>query len=54
MKQLIFSFFIVAFGGLIISCEEQEKFGIEQSDKAFNLRMAPDKNSFDISAGKNH
>ena len=51
MKQLIFSFFIVAFGGLIISCEEQEKFGIEQSDKAFNLRMAPDKNSFDISAG---
>jgi hypothetical protein len=33
------------------SCEEQEKFGLEESDKAFNLRLAPDKNSFDISAG---
>jgi hypothetical protein len=51
MKQIIFSFFILAFGCLSISCEEQEKFGLEQSEKAFNLRLAPDKNSFDISAG---
>lgn len=51
MKQILFSFFIAAVGGVILSCEEQEKFGMAQSDKAFNLRMAPDKNSFDISAG---
>ena len=51
MKHLLYSFFIFAIGCLLLSCEEQENFGIAQSDKAFNLRMAPDKNSFDISAG---
>jgi hypothetical protein len=51
MKQTIFSFFIIAFCGLLFSCEQQDNFGIDQADKAFNLRMAPDKNSFDISAG---
>ncbi len=51
MKKLIFSFYIFAIGCLLLSCEEQENFGIDQADKAFNLRMAPDKNSFDISAG---
>ena len=51
MKKLIFSFYIFAIGCLLLSCEEQEDFGINQADKAFNLRVAPDKNSFDISAG---
>jgi hypothetical protein len=51
MKKLIFSFYIFAIGCLLLSCEEQENFGINQADKAFNLRVAPDKNSFDISAG---
>jgi hypothetical protein len=51
MKQILFSFLIAAMGVIILSCEEQEKFGIAQADKAFNLRMAPDKNSFDISVG---
>ena len=51
MKQILFSLLIAATTVMILACEEQEKFGIDQSDKAFNLRMAPDKNSFDISVG---
>ncbi|HEX6227683.1 MAG TPA: hypothetical protein VFZ52_24865 [Chryseolinea sp.] len=51
MKQILFSFYVFALGGLMFACEEQEDFGIAQADKAFNLRVAPDKNSFDISAG---
>ena len=51
MKKLIFSFYIFSIGCLLLSCEEQDNFGIDQADKAFNLRMRPDKNSFDISAG---
>jgi hypothetical protein len=35
----------------MLSCEDQEKLGLEESDKAFNLRVVPDKGSFDISAG---
>lgn len=42
---------MMALGLIIFSCEEQEKLGYEQSDKGFNLRVAPDKNTFDISAG---
>ena len=37
MKKLIFSFYIFAFGCLLLSCEEQDNFGIDQADKAFNL-----------------
>jgi hypothetical protein len=51
MKQLLFSFYIFAFASILLSCEDQEEYGIDQADKGFNLRMAPDKNSFDISAG---
>jgi hypothetical protein len=51
MKQLLFLSYILAIACLISACEEQGKLGVDQSDKAFNLRMAPDKNSFDISAG---
>jgi hypothetical protein len=51
MKKLIYSFYIFAIGCILLSCEEQDEFGIDQADKAFNLRVAPDKNSFDISAG---
>jgi hypothetical protein len=36
---------------MALSCEEQEKFGYEESDKAFNLRVVPDRNTFDISLG---
>ncbi len=51
MKQILISFTIIAFSMIIFSCEEQAKFGLEESDKAFNLRMSPDKNTFDISQG---
>jgi hypothetical protein len=51
MKHLLYSAFITLSALLIISCEEQEDFGLVQSEKGFNLRLAPDKNSFDISAG---
>lgn len=51
MKQIIFSFLIVALSLIVLSCEDQEKFGFEESEKGFNLRVAPDKNTFDISAG---
>jgi hypothetical protein len=49
MKQLIFSFCFFAAACLLFSCEEQDEFGIDKADKAFNLRVAPDKNYFDIS-----
>jgi hypothetical protein len=51
MKQILFSVLIIGLGMMALSCEEQEKLGFEQSDKGFNLRVAPDKNTFDISAG---
>lgn len=51
MKQIIYSFLTVALGMMIFSCEEQGRLGIDESDKAFNLRVAPDKNTFDISVG---
>lgn len=51
MKQILFSFFMGAFCLVIFSCEEQEKLGLEQSEKGFNLRVTPDKGTFDISAG---
>jgi hypothetical protein len=51
MKQILYSFFILAFGASMIACEEQGKFGLDESEKAFNLRLAPDKGSFDISQG---
>ncbi len=51
MKQILYSICIIALGSVIFSCEEQEEFGIAQSQKGFNLRLAPDKNAFDISAG---
>jgi hypothetical protein len=51
MKHLLYSIFVTLSALLIISCEEQEDFGLAQSKKGFNLRLAPDKNSFDISAG---
>ncbi len=51
MKQLLYSVFVIALVLLIVSCEEQEELGLVQSEKGFNLRLAPDKNSFDISAG---
>jgi hypothetical protein len=51
MKQLIYLFCIIFSAVLISGCEEQEEFGLVQSEKNFNLRVAPDKNSFDISAG---
>jgi hypothetical protein len=51
MKQILYTVFAVVLSMVIFSCEEQGKLGIDESDKAFNLRFAPDKNSFDISAG---
>jgi hypothetical protein len=51
MKQILYSVCVIVIGCLTFSCEEQEEFGIAQSEKGFNLRVAPDKNSFDISAG---
>ena len=51
MKQLLYSVFVIVSAMMISSCEEQEEFGLAQSDKGLNLRVAPDKNSFDISAG---
>jgi hypothetical protein len=51
MKQRVYSFLIVALGFVIFSCEEQGELGFDESEKGFNLRMAPDKNAFDISAG---
>jgi hypothetical protein len=51
MKQILYSIGIILLGSLIFSCEEQEEFGIDRADKGLNLRVAPDKNSFDISAG---
>lgn len=51
MKQILYSFLLGVLVLSISSCEEQEKLGLVQSEKGFNLRMAPDKGSFDISAG---
>lgn len=51
MKQILYSAFVIVLCGLIFSCEEQEKFGITESEKGFNLRVVPNINSFDISAG---
>jgi len=51
MKQIFYSFFILAIGASMVACEEQGKFGLDESEKAFNLRLAPDKGSFDISQG---
>lgn len=51
MRQLIFSFLIIAVSLIIFSCEDQGKLGIDESNKGFNLRVAPDKNTFDISVG---
>lgn len=51
MKQLLYSVCVIVSALMTSSCEEQEEFGLAQSEKGFNLRVAPDKNSFDISAG---
>jgi hypothetical protein len=51
MRQSLYSICVIVSALIIFSCEEQEEFGLVQSDKGFNLRLAPDKNSFDISAG---
>ena len=51
MKQFIFSFLITAIGIALLSCEDQGKLGVDESNKGFNLRVAPDKNTFDITAG---
>ncbi|HKZ38103.1 MAG TPA: hypothetical protein VJ184_10650 [Chryseolinea sp.] len=51
MRHIFFLFLFCTFVLGIFSCEDQEKFGLEESDKAFNLRVVPDKGSFDISAG---
>jgi hypothetical protein len=51
MKQIIFSFLITAISVALLSCEDQGKLGIDESNKGFNLRVAPDKNTFDITAG---
>jgi len=51
MKQIVFPFLISALVLSIFSCEEQEKLGLAQSDKAFNLRVTPDIGTFDISVG---
>ena len=51
MKQILYSIFILAIGVSMVACEEQGKFGLDESEKAFNLRLAPDKGSFDISQG---
>src|SRR5688572_28234553 len=51
MKQIIFSFLITAICVLMLSCDDQGKLGLDESNKGFNLRVAPDKNTFDISVG---
>ena len=52
MRQSLYSICVIASVLIVIfSCEEQEKLGLVQSEKGLNLRLAPDKNSFDISAG---
>lgn len=33
---------------VLFACEEQEKFGMAEADKAFNFRMVPDKGSFNL------
>src|SRR5688500_17379929 len=52
MKQLIFSFLITAIVIALLTCEDQGKLGVDESKKRFNLRVAPDKNTFDITAGE--
>ena len=51
MKQYLYFICVFISVLMISSCEEQEEFGLAESEKGFNLRLAPDKNSFDISAG---
>lgn len=51
MKRIVYLFLMATFGLVIFSCEEQGKLGLDESKKGFNLRMAPDKNTFDISLG---
>ena len=51
MRHIFFLFLFCTLVLGMFSCEDQEKFGLEESDKAFNLRVVPDKGSFDISAG---
>lgn len=46
------TYIIVLFAvAIVISCAEQEKFGLVESVRGFNFRAIPDVNSFDISLG---
>ncbi len=51
MKHILFLFLICTLVFGMFSCEEQGELGLDESDKAFNLRVAPDKATFDISVG---
>ena len=51
MGNIKFFILILTICAFALSCEEQDKFGLDESEKAFNLRVVPDKVTFDISAG---
>jgi hypothetical protein len=51
MKHILFLFFFCTLVLGMFSCEDQGELGLDESDKGFNLRVVPDKGSFDISAG---
>jgi hypothetical protein len=51
MKHILILFLFCTLVLGMFSCEEQGELGLDESDKAFNLRVAPDKATFDISAG---
>lgn len=51
MRNIKFFILILVVCTIALSCEEQEKFGLNESEKGFNLRVIPDKTTFDISAG---
>ncbi|HYF69212.1 MAG TPA: hypothetical protein VD884_13805 [Ohtaekwangia sp.] len=51
MKKTLYSILAFILSIFLLSCEEQEKFGLAQSTKGFNYRVIPSVNSFDISQG---
>jgi hypothetical protein len=51
MKQILFFFLFCPFVFTVVSCDDQGELGMDESDKGFNLRVEPDKGTFDISVG---
>lgn len=51
MRNIKYFILCLAVCAIALSCDEQDKLGLDESEKGFNLRVIPDKTTFDISEG---